>query len=337
MDSTNDLAVIAVSLDNISSDTLSSISTAVIGDSESLKVGEQVVAIGNALGYGQSVTTGIVSATNRTISSSDSSSTNTESTESSTYIQTDAAINPGNSGGALLNMDGELIGINTAKLSSTEIEGMGYAIPISRVQDIIESLMNETTKTKVEEGSQGTIGVSGRDISSDVAEAYQIPQGVYISNVSENSAAIDSRFGPAHEYMREMERICGRRVIDSIPKAEPIGPKHLLDVLVICPCTGNTLAKLANGITDTTVTMAAKAHLRNGGPLVLCLATNDGLAASAKNIAALLDKKNVYFVPFGQDDPAEKPTSLVADFSQVCGTVDAALRGEQLQPLLLRG
>ncbi len=155
--------------------------------------------------------------------------------------------------------------------------------------------------------------------------------------VSENSAAIDSRFGPAHEYMREMERICGRRVIDSIPKAEPIGPKHLLDVLVICPCTGNTLAKLANGITDTTVTMAAKAHLRNGGPLVLCLATNDGLAASAKNIAALLDKKNVYFVPFGQDDPAEKPTSLVADFSQVCGTVDAALRGEQLQPLLLRG
>lgn len=189
MDSTNDLAVIAVSLDNISSDTLSSISTAVIGDSDSLKVGEQVVAIGNALGYGQSVTAGIVSATNRTISSSDSSSTDTESTESSTYIQTDAAINPGNSGGALLNMDGELIGINTAKLSSTEIEGMGYAIPISRVQDIIESLMNETTKTKVEEGSQGTIGVSGRDISSDVAEAYQIPQGVYISNVSENSAA----------------------------------------------------------------------------------------------------------------------------------------------------
>lgn len=186
MDSTNDLAVIAVSLDNISSDTLSSISTAVIGDSDSLKVGEQVVAIGNALGYGQSVTTGIVSATNRTISSSDSSSTDTES---STYIQTDAAINPGNSGGALLNMDGELIGINTAKLSSTEIEGMGYAIPISRVQDIMESLMNETTKTKVEEGSQGTIGVSGRDISSDVAEAYQIPQGVYISNVSENSAA----------------------------------------------------------------------------------------------------------------------------------------------------
>ena len=155
--------------------------------------------------------------------------------------------------------------------------------------------------------------------------------------VSEASAATDSRFGPAHEYMREMERICDKRVIDSIPKAEPIGPKHLLDVLVICPCTGNTLAKLANGITDTTVTMAAKAHLRNGGPVVICMATNDGLAASAKNIGTLLDKKNVYFVPFGQDDPEEKPTSLVADFSQVCDAIDAALRGEQLQPLLLRG
>ena len=155
--------------------------------------------------------------------------------------------------------------------------------------------------------------------------------------VSETSAATDSRFGPAHEYMREMERICDKRVIDSIPKAEPIGPKHLLDVLVICPCTGNTLAKLANGITDTTVTMAAKAHLRNGAPVVICMATNDGLAASARNIGTLLDKKHVYFVPFGQDDPAEKPTSLVADFSLVNDTVEAALRGEQLQPLLLRG
>ena len=153
--------------------------------------------------------------------------------------------------------------------------------------------------------------------------------------VSEATAAIDSRFGPAHEYMREMERICGRRVIDSIPKAEPIGPKKLLDVLVICPCTGNTLAKLANGVTDTAVTMAAKAHLRNGRPVVLCPATNDGLAASARNIGALLDRKNVYFVPFRQDDPAKKPTSLVADFSQVEDTIDAALAGRQLQPVLL--
>ena len=153
--------------------------------------------------------------------------------------------------------------------------------------------------------------------------------------VSEAVASIDSRFGPAHEYMREMERICGRRVIDSIPKAEPIGPKKLLDVLVICPCTGNTLAKLANGVTDTAVTMAAKAHLRNGRPVVLCPATNDGLATSARNIGALLDKKNVYFVPFRQDDPAKKPTSLVADFSQVEDTIDAALAGRQLQPVLL--
>ena len=153
--------------------------------------------------------------------------------------------------------------------------------------------------------------------------------------VSEHSAAIDTRFGAAHDFMREMERICGRRVIDSIPKAEPIGPKGLLDVLVICPCTGNTLAKLAGGITDGTVTMAAKSHLRNGRPLVLCPATNDGLAASAQNIGRLLDKKNVYFVPFRQDDPLKKPTSLVADFSLVPAAIDAALRGEQLQPLLL--
>ena len=155
--------------------------------------------------------------------------------------------------------------------------------------------------------------------------------------VSEAAAANDTRFGPAHEFMREMERICDRRVIDSLVKAEPIGPKKLLDVLVICPCTGNTLAKLANGVTDSTVTMAAKAHLRNGRPLVLCPATNDALAASAKNIGALLDKKNVYFVPFRQDDPQGKPTSLVADFSLVPDAVAAALEGRQLQPLLLGG
>ena len=153
--------------------------------------------------------------------------------------------------------------------------------------------------------------------------------------VSEAAAANDTRFGPAHEFMREMERICDKRVIDSLVKAEPIGPKKLLDVLVICPCTGNTLAKLANGITDSTVTLAAKAHLRNGRPLVICPATNDALAASAKNIGALLDKKHVYFVPFRQDDPQGKPTSLVADFSLVPDTIAAALKGRQLQPLLL--
>ena len=153
--------------------------------------------------------------------------------------------------------------------------------------------------------------------------------------VSESSASTDTRFGAARGFMTEMERICGKPVIDSIAKVEPIGPKGLLDVLVICPCTGNTLAKLANGITDTVVTMAAKAHLRNGRPVVLCPATNDGLAASAKNIGLLLDKKNLYFVPFRQDDPVKKPTSLVADFSKVEDAVDAALAGKQLQPVLL--
>ena len=153
--------------------------------------------------------------------------------------------------------------------------------------------------------------------------------------VSERSAATDTRFGNAHDFMREMERICDRRVIDSIVKAEPIGPQKLLDVLVICPCTGNTLAKLASGITDSSVTMAAKAHLRNGRPVVVALSTNDGLAASARHIGTLLEKKNVYFVPFRQDDPERKPTSLMADFSRVPAAIEAARRGEQLQPVLL--
>ena len=153
----------------------------------------------------------------------------------------------------------------------------------------------------------------------EVLERVQSRYGDVLPIVSEAGAATDTRFG----------------VVDSIAKAEPIGPRHLLDVLVICPCTGNTLAKLANGVTDTTVTMAAKAHLRNGGPVVLCPATNDGLAASARNIGVLLDKKNVYFVPFRQDDPAKKPTSLVADFSLVPAAIDAALEGRQLQPVLL--
>ena len=153
--------------------------------------------------------------------------------------------------------------------------------------------------------------------------------------VSEKSAGTDSRFGPAHEFIREMERICDKRVIDTIPKAEPIGPKKLLDVLVIAPCTGSTLSRLANGMSDTSVTMAAKAMWRNGRPVVVAVSTNDGLAGSAKNIAALLDKKHVFFVPYRQDDPVGKPTSLVADFTLINDTVDAALQGRQLQPLLL--
>ena len=148
--------------------------------------------------------------------------------------------------------------------------------------------------------------------------------------VSECTAATDTRFGPAHELMREMERICDRRVISSIREAEPIGPKKLLDLLIIAPCTGNTLGKLACGITDTAVTMAAKAHLRNQRPLLIAPSTNDGLTASAPNLGALLSRKYIYFVPFGQDDPVKKPTSLVADFSLVADAAQAALEGRQL-------
>lgn len=153
--------------------------------------------------------------------------------------------------------------------------------------------------------------------------------------VSERGASLDTRFGNAHEFLREMERICDRRVIDSIQAAEPIGPKKLLDILVIAPCTGNTLAKLAAGVTDSSVTMAAKAHLRNDRPLVIAVSTNDGLAASARNIGELMGRKNIYFVPFRQDDPVGKPNSLVADFHLIPDTLRAALEGRQLQPVLL--
>ncbi len=155
--------------------------------------------------------------------------------------------------------------------------------------------------------------------------------------VSETVAATDTRFGNAHDFMREMERICDRRVIATIEDAEPIGPKKMLDVLVICPCTGNTLAKLANGVTDSSVTMAAKAQLRNGGPVVLALATNDGLSGSAPNLGTMLNRKNVFFVPFGQDDCLTKPTSLISDYSLLVDTMEAAMAGEQLQPILSIG
>ena len=153
--------------------------------------------------------------------------------------------------------------------------------------------------------------------------------------MSENAAATDTRFGRAADFRAQLETLCGRPVISTIAAAEPIGPKKLLDVLVICPCTGNTMGKLASGITDTSVTMAAKAQLRNGRPVVLAMATNDGLAGSAESIARLLNKENIYFVPFGQDDPGGKPRSLVADFSLLPETITAALDGRQLQPILL--
>ena len=152
---------------------------------------------------------------------------------------------------------------------------------------------------------------------------------------SETAGATDTRFGRSADFLQAATEICGHGVIDSIRAAEPIGPKQLLDVLVIAPCTGNTLAKLAAGIADTAVTMAAKAHLRNGRPVVVAVSTNDGLAGAARNIGELLCRKHYYFVPFRQDDPVGKPTSLVADMEQIPATVTAALAGEQLQPLLL--
>lgn len=179
-DSDNDLAVIAVKLSDISEDTMNQIKVASIGDSDSLKVGEQVVAIGNALGYGQSVTTGIVSAVDRQVGDSESENG---------FIQTDAAINPGNSGGALLNMKGEVIGINSAKLASTEVEGMGYAIPLSTASPIIEDLMNRTTREKVSEDQASAIGISGENVDSSISQAYGIPQGVLVAEVTPGGAA----------------------------------------------------------------------------------------------------------------------------------------------------
>ena len=146
----------------------------------------------------------------------------------------------------------------------------------------------------------------------------------------------DTRFGKAADFIGEVEEICGKKIISTVKEAEPIGPKGLLDVLVISPCTGNTLGKIANGITDSSVSMAAKAHLRNGRPLVLTIATNDALSASAKNIGSLMNTKNVYFVPFGQDDAFKQPTSLIANFSLIYDTVISALDGNQLQPILLK-
>ena len=154
--------------------------------------------------------------------------------------------------------------------------------------------------------------------------------------VSETSAFTDTRFGDSEDLLEQLEDLTGQEVLCDIPSVEPIGPKKLLDVLVIAPATGNTIAKLANGIADTAVTMAAESHLRSGRPVVVAVASNDGLAAGARNIGELLVRKNYYFVPFGQDNAAAKPCSLVADFGKIPETVDAALRGEQLQPVLLR-
>jgi len=152
---------------------------------------------------------------------------------------------------------------------------------------------------------------------------------------SQNACTIDSRFGTAQEHIRLAEEICGRKVLHTIEAVEPIGPKHLLDILIIAPCTGNTLAKLAHSIADGPVTMAAKSHLRNGRPVLIAPATNDALAGAMENIGRLLCRKNYYFVPFGQDDPRKKPTSMVSDFTLIPKAMAAALAGNQLQPILL--
>ena len=182
-DPSNDLAVIAVSLSNIKDTTRNQIKVATLGSSDNLKIGEDVIAIGNALGYGQSVTTGIVSANNREIN---------DDTITGTFIQTDAAINPGNSGGALVNINGYVIGINSSKIGGNAVEGMGFAIPISRAIPIIEELMSHETLSKVDESEQGTIGISGATVTSDVAKAYKMPQGVYVAQIIENGGAANS-------------------------------------------------------------------------------------------------------------------------------------------------
>ena len=164
----------------------------------------------------------------------------------------------------------------------------------------------------------------------EMAESFEM-----VPILSENTARYDTRFGLADDLIARVERVAGRPAIRTIVEAEPFGPQNLADVLVIAPCTGNTLAKLAHGITDGAVTMAAKGHLRNGKPVVLAIATNDGLSASAPNIAALLNRKNYYFVPFGQDNAEAKPTSLIADFRKIIPTAEAALEGRQIQPILL--
>ena len=166
-----------------------------------------------------------------------------------------------------------------------------------------------------------------KNIKAQKADIYPI-----ISNIVKIT---DTRFGTAYENIRFIEQCCGKSVISTIDAAEPIGPKKILDILVVCPCTGNTLAKIANGITDSPVTMAVKAHLRNERPVVLSIATNDGLGATAQNIAKLLNTKNIYFVPFGQDNHKTKPNSMIANLDLLPDTIDFALKGKQIQPVLL--
>ena len=165
-----------------------------------------------------------------------------------------------------------------------------------------------------------------RDLKETGAELFPI--------MSLNAAALDTRFYPAKEAVAEFEEICGKRVIRTIEQAEPIGPKRLLDLLIVAPCTGNTISKIARAVTDTPVSLAVKSHLRNSRPVLIAVSTNDALAGSAENIGRLLDKKNVFFVPFRQDAPEEKPASCVARFDQIPEAARFALKGKQIQPVL---
>ncbi|WP_317367306.1 dipicolinate synthase subunit B [uncultured Tyzzerella sp.] len=149
-----------------------------------------------------------------------------------------------------------------------------------------------------------------------------------------NSQQIDTRFGKAEDFMEEVEKITGNKIIKTIAQAEPLGPKNFLDVFIIAPCTGNTIAKMNNGICDTPVLMASKAHIRNNKPVIIAISTNDALGANMENIAGMINKKNIYFVPFGQDDYIKKPKSIVAHFDKIPETIYNALRGQQLQPIL---
>ena len=164
-----------------------------------------------------------------------------------------------------------------------------------------------------------------------LAEQYEL-----VPIMSENAAETDTRFGTAAEHIKRLMLLSGKKVVTTIAEAEPLGPSAPMDALLIAPCTGNTLAKLSNGIADGPVTMAAKSHLRNGRPVVIAVSTNDALSGAAENIGRLLNRKNYYFVPFGQDDPEKKPNSMVADFTRIPQTITLAANGRQLQPILLK-
>ena len=168
-------------------------------------------------------------------------------------------------------------------------------------------------------------------VMENLAHTHQI-----IPIFSQNAYTTDSRFGTANEHIRKATDICGKEPLHTIAQVEPIGPKKLLDLLVVAPCTGNTLAKLAHGIADGPVTLAVKSHLRNGRPVVIAVSTNDALSGAAENIGKLLNRKHYYFAPFGQDDPEKKPNSMVADFTRLPQTIALASSGKQIQPILLK-